>query len=71
LGTYAFAMEMALLNISGVDLSDLAVEHSLCPSKENGGMLGGFEGDRWYNINFVAMMMCFHMLACVLFSLIY
>ncbi|KAM0827158.1 hypothetical protein ACQ4PT_068374 [Festuca glaucescens] len=25
---------------SGVDLSDLAVEHSLCPSKDNGGMLG-------------------------------
>ncbi|KAG6518108.1 hypothetical protein ZIOFF_021510 [Zingiber officinale] len=24
----------------GVDLSDLAVEYSLCPSKENGGMLG-------------------------------
>ncbi|XP_062186412.1 rhodanese-like/PpiC domain-containing protein 12, chloroplastic [Phragmites australis] len=24
----------------GVDLSDLAVVHSLCPSKENGGMLG-------------------------------
>ncbi|KAJ1699211.1 hypothetical protein LUZ63_007723 [Rhynchospora breviuscula] len=24
----------------GVDLSDLAAEHSICPSKENGGMLG-------------------------------
>lgn len=24
----------------GVDLSDLAVEYSICPSKENGGMLG-------------------------------
>lgn len=24
----------------GADLSDFAVEHSLCPSKENGGMLG-------------------------------
>ncbi|KAF3322636.1 isomerase [Carex littledalei] len=24
----------------GVDLSDLALEHSICPSKENGGMLG-------------------------------
>lgn len=23
-----------------MDLSDLAVEYSLCPSKENGGMLG-------------------------------
>lgn len=25
---------------SGEDLSDLAVEYSLCPSKEEGGMLG-------------------------------
>ncbi|XP_031495792.1 rhodanese-like/PpiC domain-containing protein 12, chloroplastic isoform X2 [Nymphaea colorata] len=25
---------------AGVDLSDLAVEYSICPSKENGGMLG-------------------------------
>ena len=25
---------------SGVDLSDLAVEYSICPSKEEGGMLG-------------------------------
>jgi len=28
------------LSILGVDLSDLAVEYSICPSKENGGMLG-------------------------------
>ncbi|KAF8398237.1 hypothetical protein HHK36_017163 [Tetracentron sinense] len=26
--------------LGGVDLSDLAVEYSICPSKENGGMLG-------------------------------
>jgi len=25
---------------SGEDLSDLAVEHSICPSKDEGGMLG-------------------------------
>ena len=25
---------------SGEDLSDLAVENSICPSKEEGGMLG-------------------------------
>ena len=28
------------LSVLGVDLSDLAVEYSICPSKENGGMLG-------------------------------
>ncbi|AQK45410.1 hydroxylase3 [Zea mays] len=26
--------------IAGADLSDLAVEHSFCPSKENGGQDG-------------------------------
>ncbi|MQM10912.1 hypothetical protein Taro_043812 [Colocasia esculenta] len=27
-------------SLAGVDLSDLAVEYSICPSKQNGGMLG-------------------------------
>lgn len=33
-------MELQKRIAQGADLSDLAVEYSLCPSKENGGMLG-------------------------------
>ena len=35
-----FIMFQCYLLHSGVDLSDLAVEYSICPSKEEGGMLG-------------------------------
>lgn len=35
------AMSLLLfIIVPGEDLSDLAVEHSICPSKEQGGMLG-------------------------------
>eukprot|EP00262_Sarcandra_glabra_P018063 TRINITY_DN6393_c1_g2_i2.p1 TRINITY_DN6393_c1_g2~~TRINITY_DN6393_c1_g2_i2.p1 ORF type:complete len:238 (+),score=39.75 TRINITY_DN6393_c1_g2_i2:48-761(+) len=33
-------LELQQRIVGGVDLSDLAVEYSVCPSKENGGMLG-------------------------------
>ena len=31
---------MGIIRLSGMDLSDLAVEFSICPSKDTGGMLG-------------------------------
>lgn len=33
-------LELQQRILAGEDLSDLAVEHSICPSKEQGGMLG-------------------------------